>query len=60
MLCAVKYIHSVGIIHRDLKPANFLIDSNCHIKICDFGIARVMPSLTDVEKELKNFRKKEY
>ena len=27
-------------MHRDLKPANFLIDGECGIKICDFGMAR--------------------
>ena len=42
-LCALSYIHSANIIHRDIKPANFLIDSQCNVKICDFGLARVMP-----------------
>jgi len=41
MLCAIKFIHSTGIIHRDLKPANILIDNNCMVKICDFGISTV-------------------
>ena len=43
MLCALNFIHSANIIHRDLKPANILIDSNCNVKICDFGLSRVMP-----------------
>jgi mitogen-activated protein kinase 1/3 len=43
MLCAVKYIHSANILHRDLKPANILINENCEIKICDFGLARGLP-----------------
>ena len=42
-LCALKFLHSSNIIHRDIKPANILIDSNCGVKICDFGLARVMP-----------------
>ena len=46
MLCAVKFIHTSGIIHRDLKPANILIDDNCNIQICDFGISRTMPVKT--------------
>ena len=43
LLCAVKYLHTKNIIHRDLKPANVLIDENCNIKICDFGLARTLP-----------------
>ena len=40
MLKALKYIHSAGVIHRDLKPSNLLLNSNCDLKICDFGLAR--------------------
>lgn len=36
----MKYLHSAAVIHRDLKPSNILINSDCHIKICDFGLAR--------------------
>ncbi|KAF0989504.1 hypothetical protein HZS_2742 [Henneguya salminicola] len=37
----LKYLHSANIAHRDLKPSNLLINSNCDLKICDFGLARV-------------------
>jgi len=40
LLIALKYLHSAGVIHRDLKPANVLINDDCSIKICDFGLAR--------------------
>lgn len=40
MLCGLNYIHSAGIIHRDLKPSNFLANSNCDLKLCDFGLSR--------------------
>ena len=37
---ALKYLHTGKIIHRDLKPSNILINSNCIIKLCDFGLVR--------------------
>ncbi|KAJ5715573.1 Mitogen-activated protein kinase HOG1 [Penicillium malachiteum] len=40
----LKYIHSAGVIHRDLKPSNILVDENCDLKICDFGLARIVDS----------------
>ncbi|ANZ73593.1 BA75_01619T0 [Komagataella pastoris] len=41
ILRALKYVHSAGVIHRDLKPSNILINENCDLKICDFGLARI-------------------
>lgn len=38
----MKYIHWNKIIHRDLKPTNILISSEGTVKICDFGISKVM------------------
>lgn len=40
VICAVKYIHSADVLHRDLKPANILINEDCTVKLCDFGLAR--------------------
>lgn len=42
LLRGLKYIHSAGIYHRDLKPANCLVDQDCSVKICDFGLARAV------------------
>jgi len=54
LLRGIKYLHSARVLHRDLKPRNLLVNSNCDLKICDFGLARValdwnirMPEMTD-------------
>jgi serine/threonine protein kinase len=36
----LKYIHSADVLHRDLKPGNLLVNADCELKICDFGLAR--------------------
>jgi serine/threonine protein kinase len=40
ILRGMKYIHSASVLHRDLKPSNLLLNGNCDLKICDFGLAR--------------------
>eukprot|EP00559_Dactyliosolen_fragilissimus_P007205 CAMPEP_0184864126 /NCGR_PEP_ID=MMETSP0580-20130426/13872_1 /TAXON_ID=1118495 /ORGANISM="Dactyliosolen fragilissimus" /LENGTH=733 /DNA_ID=CAMNT_0027362781 /DNA_START=223 /DNA_END=2421 /DNA_ORIENTATION=- len=42
MLTGLKYIHTSSVIHRDLKPANILLNEDCSLKICDFGLARIV------------------
>ncbi|KAJ5554018.1 Mitogen-activated protein kinase hog1 [Penicillium frequentans] len=47
ILRGLKYVHSAGVVHRDLKPSNILINENCDLKICDFGLARIQdPQMT--------------
>lgn len=39
-LRALRVIHCAGVIHRDITPANILVNTNCDLKICDFGLAK--------------------
>jgi mitogen-activated protein kinase 1/3 len=39
-LRALKALHSANVLHRDLKPSNLLLNANCDLKVCDFGLAR--------------------
>ncbi|XP_075514109.1 mitogen-activated protein kinase homolog NTF6-like isoform X3 [Primulina tabacum] len=40
LLRGLKYIHSADVLHRDLKPSNLLLNANCDLKVCDFGLVR--------------------
>eukprot|EP00913_Durusdinium_trenchii_P015809 g14857.t1 len=47
ILRGLKFVHTAGVIHRDLKPRNLLVNSNCDLKICDYGLARLAMSNGD-------------
>lgn len=42
ILDTIGYMHSQGVIHRDLKPENVLLDDQMHVKVTDFGTAKIL------------------
>lgn len=44
VLSALEHAHKNGVIHRDIKPANIMVLDNGHVKVADFGVARLASS----------------
>lgn len=44
MMAGLSYCHRFNICHRDLKPENILLDSDCNVKLADFGMAALQPA----------------
>ncbi len=53
MLRGLKFLHSANVLHRDLKPSNLLVNANCDLTICDFGLARGVDG--EFEEELTEY-----
>jgi mitogen-activated protein kinase 1/3 len=49
LLRGVQHLHASGVLHRDLKPDNLLLDENCDLRICDFGLSRRVGKTTSVQ-----------
>lgn len=47
---AAKYLHSGNVIHRDQKPSNVLLDAECFVKLCDFGLARSLAQIGPLDE----------
>lgn len=60
LLRGMKYIHSANVIHRDLKPGNLLVNSDCELKICDFGLARGFNPVSGEEPQGEEGKLTEY
>ena len=58
LILAIESIHKLDCIHRDIKPDNILIGKDGHIKLSDFGLAKISDKLYEKEDEkYKNFLK---
>jgi mitogen-activated protein kinase 15 len=40
VLVQLLFMHSGQLLHRDMKPSNILLNSECQVKVADFGLAR--------------------
>merc|ERR1712093_306510 len=47
LLKSLKFMHSGQMLHRDIKPSNILLNSECQVKVCDFGLARSVVQNSD-------------
>lgn len=57
LLCGIKYLHDSNVLHRDLKPANVLINEDCTVKLCDYGLARSISGIQSADIFLKKVKK---
>ena len=51
LILAIESIHKLDCIHRDIKPDNILIDKNGHIKLSDFGLAKISDKIFQKNEE---------
>lgn len=54
LLCAIKYLHECKVLHRDIKPANILVNEDCTIKLCDYGLSRSISNVNSADSIIKS------
>ena len=58
IILALEHLHKENVSHRDLKPENILVDQNYHVKLCDFGEAKIINNIRTevVQKEFEELQ----
>ena len=56
LLLAVKHLHKIGIVHRDIKPENIIISDTHHIRLIDFGLAKIESEIIHIKNKCRYWR----
>ena len=54
LILSIESIHKLDCIHRDIKPDNILIDSTGHIKLSDFGLAKISEKIFENRQDINS------
>mmetsp|Transcript_52544 Transcript_52544/g.122905 ORF Transcript_52544/g.122905 Transcript_52544/m.122905 type:complete len:501 (-) Transcript_52544:108-1610(-) len=55
LLRGLRYLHSANLCHRDVKPSNCVVNAACDLKLCDFGMSRVISNAPEEERAYSDY-----
>jgi serine/threonine protein kinase len=55
MLLALEHCHQSNIVHRDIKGQNILMSANSTVKLCDFGSAKILDNILNLDEKTQSF-----